>query len=228
MNKLTKKDIENFANEIWDFLFDNDLDSGVCIYFNNKRMTDKCTWNGDTYISERIIEEDMNPLDYFEYVNCEHILSMSFEGPLYDVLNYSFGQREDEFRNIFEKYGCYYELGNAWNLTAYPCDDNMEIEFTEYVHPKERINLYMWNTNIPSELRSIMDKWYVLSEAVGDKGSCVLGAGFYFTWNGDQYFMSACSPYQGSISWETSKDEVKAMLENISATDIYYSWGSMD
>ena len=228
MNKLTKKDIENFAYEIWDFLFDNDLDSDVCIYFNNKRMRNKCTWNGDNFISEFIIEEDMNPLDYFEYVNYEHILSMSFEGPLYEVLNYTFGKKEEKFRQIFEKHGFYYELGNAWNLSVYPSDDNMEIEFTEYVRPKERIYLYMWDRNIPTELREIMDKWYALSERAGDKGSCVLGAGFYFTWNEDQYFMTACSPWQGSISWETSKDDIKSMLENIGATDIYYSWGRMD
>lgn len=228
MNKLTKKDIENFANEIMDFLIKNGLDSGVCIYFNNKRIENKYTWNGDDFIPEFIVEEDMNPLDYFEYVNYEHILSMSFEGPLYEVLNYTFGKKEEKFRQIFEKYGVYFELGNAWNLSVYPSDDNMEIEFTEYVRPKERITLYMWDRNIPTELREIMDKWYALSEAVGDKGSCVLGAGFYFTWNEVPYFMSACSPYQGSISWETSKDEVKAMLENIGATEIYYSWGSMD
>ena len=47
---------------------------------------------------------------------------MSFEGPLYDVLNaYVPGwvKKEDEFRKLFEKYGFYYELGNAWNLSAY-------------------------------------------------------------------------------------------------------------
>ena len=47
---------------------------------------------------------------------------MSFEGELYDVLNgyaYGWGKRADEFRQIFEKYGVYFELGNAWNLTCY-------------------------------------------------------------------------------------------------------------
>ena len=49
----------------------------------------------------------------------ENILSMSFEGPLYYVLNgYEGGHLAEEFMKIFEKYGLYWELGNAWNLTA--------------------------------------------------------------------------------------------------------------
>ena len=44
---------------------------------------------------------------------------MSFEGPLYEVLNgYGSSHLEEEFVKIFDKYGLYYELGNAWNLTA--------------------------------------------------------------------------------------------------------------
>lgn len=44
---------------------------------------------------------------------------MSFEGPLYDVLNYEFGSLAAGLDAIFEKYGVYYELGNAWNLTLH-------------------------------------------------------------------------------------------------------------
>ena len=86
----------------------------------------------------------------------------------------------------------------------------------------------MWDNTIPTEMRSIMEKWYMLSNAVGDKGRCVIGAGFDFTWNGIDYHMCACSPYQGSISWETNKDDVKKMLEGIGATNIIYKWGMMD
>ena len=50
---------------------------------------------------------------------------MTFEGPLYEALNYGGydenpWQTEEELTAIFRKYGLYYELGNAWNLTAVP------------------------------------------------------------------------------------------------------------
>lgn len=226
--KLTKELIEQFANEIMKYLEKYHLDSDVCIYFNNKRMENKYDWRNPDEPPKRIIEENMNPLDYFEYVNYEHILSMSFEGPLYESLNYS-GYKEKGLRDIFEKYGVYWELGNAWNLSAYPIDDDIEIEFTPYNQPKEKINLYIWNKeNNPTELQNIMEIWYELSKSVGDQGSCVIGAGFDFTWRGDDYHMPACSPWQGSISWETHKDKINQVLEAIGATNIHYNWGVID
>jgi hypothetical protein len=47
---------------------------------------------------------------------------MSFEGPLYAVLNASVNgwvKLEDQFQKIFKKHGYYYELGYAWSLSAY-------------------------------------------------------------------------------------------------------------
>ena len=70
--------------------------------------------------------------------------------------------------------------------------------------------------------------WYNLSLKEGDKGSCVLGAGFRFEWKNNSYFMGACSPWQGSLSWEAHTDTIKQMLIDIGATDIYYDWGRMD
>lgn len=228
MKKLTRVDIELFAVDIMCYLTENDLDSDVCIYFNNKKIRHEYDWRTLDPKPKFIVEENMNPFDYFEYANHEHILSMSFEGPLYDELNYVYGKKTEGLEKIFKKYGCYFELGNAWNLSAYPLDDNMEIAFTAYEVPKEPIYLCMWDKSVVPELRTIMDRWYALSEAVGDKGSCVICAGFRFNWNGDEYFMNPCSPWQGSISWETHKEDIRHMLEDIGATDIIYDWGRMD
>jgi hypothetical protein len=185
-------------------------------------------WDDDyNYIPKWETTEDVNPHDYFEYCAYDHILSMSFEGPLHDVLNYTFGRKEEEFSAIFNKWGLYYEFGNSWNLSICPIDYNAEVEYTKYEQPKRTIYLYRGNNN-PFELQTIMDEWFVLSELVGDEGSCVLGAGFDFEWQGNKYFMPACSPYQGSISWETHKDRVQRALEDIGATNIYYRWGNMD
>jgi len=229
MRRLTKENIEELVRRIEAFLEAHELLSDVCIYFNNKRrawiwryMEDKCV------VTEK---DNVNPLDYFEYVNTEHILSMSFEGALYNVLNgYESVTLIDEFQNIFEEFDLYYELGDAWNLSCYPTDDDMEIEFTDYsasVKPEPEF-IYMHSKDAPSELRNIMLAWYKLSEMVGDIGSCVIGAGFKFEWNGKEYFMASCSPWQGSISWERHTDTIKTMLENIGATNIHYSYGRMD
>lgn len=229
MKTLTKTNIEELAQEIIGFLERSGLASDVSIYFNNKVMRNKGKYDDDyNYISKWETTENVDPHDYFEYAAYDHILSMSFEGPLYDVLNYTFGKMEEKFLSIFEKYGLYYELGNAWNLSAYLRDDDIEAEYTKYERPKKTIRLYFGNFLNPRELDDIMMTWYDLSKEVGEQGSCVLGAGFEFEWQGDKYFMPACSPYHGSISWETPKDTIKKMLEDIGATKIYYNWGHMD
>lgn len=227
MKKLTKQHIDQFASEIMEYLIKHELDMDVCIYYNNKRMSRKRDWRNMDALPKLVIEENMNPVDYFEYANYDHILSMSFEGPLYDSLNYT-GYAEDGLRKLFEKYGLYWELGHSWNLSAFLIDDETEVEYTQYQKPIEKIMLYSWKDNKPNELAKIMQKWYEMSKAVGDHGSCVIGAGFSFKWNGDEYFMCACSPYQGSISWETNKEDVRKMLEDAGATNIYYDWGCID
>lgn len=55
-----------------------------------------------------------------EFIRDNHELDKSFEGTLYDILN-----NHDMFvlQDLFSKYGLYYELGNAWNLSAYPINE---------------------------------------------------------------------------------------------------------
>ena len=82
--KLTKIKIEGMVKEIIDYLKANGLDDNVCIYFNNKRIKLSLNWDRENkkltpYVE---IDEDMNPLDYFEYANPKHILSMSFENEI--------------------------------------------------------------------------------------------------------------------------------------------------
>ena len=228
MKKLTKADIEQFAMDVLHYLEAHDLDSDVCIYFNNKRIKNEYDWRDPNPMPKLVVQENMNPFDYFEYANYDHVLSMSFEGPLYDELNYGGGAREEELLKIFEQYGFYWELGNMWNLSAYPLDDNMEIEFTPYGRPKERKELYMWDRSVHTVLRAIMDEWYKLSEQTGDIGGCTVGDGFEFEWNGDEYFMCPCSPYQGSVSYETHVGSIKKMLSDIGATNIHYNYGRLD
>lgn len=120
---LTIEQREQLATEIFKWLVEHELWVDTQIYFNgkcwstsNKNHTEFC------YNENRYFEYEAEPMDYFEYVREPNILSMSFEGNLYNVLNgYISGwvELEEEFRNIFDKYGLFFELGNAWNLTCY-------------------------------------------------------------------------------------------------------------
>ena len=229
MSKITKADIERLANEIIAFLEAYDIASSVSIYYNGNVVRSKAEYDSKYNATYTWVKTyDVDPHDYFEYAAYEHILSMSFEGGLYNVLNYSGGSKMDKFMKIFEKYGLYYELGNAWNLTCFLIDDDTEVEYTYYEKPKEVIYLYSCDFSNPVELQNIMDIWFDLSKKEGEGGSCVLGAGFKFEWNGDSYFMPAQSPWQGSLSWEEHKDVIHKMLEDVGATEIYYNWGRMD
>lgn len=121
---LTVEQREQLATEIFNWLVDRELWMDVAIYFNGKRWS---TANADhtefCYNERRYFEDVADPKDYFEYVRePENILSMSFEGSLYEVLNgYVRGwvKLEDEFRKIFDKYGLYYEMGGSWNLSCF-------------------------------------------------------------------------------------------------------------
>lgn len=119
----TSKQIELLATEIFNWLVDHEMWIDVQIYFNgtcwstsNKDHTEFC------YNEHKYFEYEAEPKDYFEYVREPNILSMSFEGSLYEILNaYVRGweKLEEEFRKIFEKHGLYFELGHAWNLTCF-------------------------------------------------------------------------------------------------------------
>jgi hypothetical protein len=125
-NVLTAEQREQLATEIFNWLVDNDLWIDVSIYFNGKRWSTMRKVGEEyefCYNERRYFESEADPKDYFEYVRePENILSMSFEGSLYEILNgyvRGWAKLEDEFRKIFDKYGVYPQMGNAWNLTCF-------------------------------------------------------------------------------------------------------------
>lgn len=116
--------MELLAKDIYKWCVKKDLWGDNIIYFNGKAWSSSPEWHGDQgkQIAENLYEyEGKNPKDYFEYGNPD-TLSMSFEGPLYHVLNgYTGGwsKIEQQFAKLFTKYDLYYELGYAWSLSAY-------------------------------------------------------------------------------------------------------------
>lgn len=116
--------MELLAKDIYKWCVKKKLWGDNCIYFNGKAWASWETWHDvkGKQIGDRLYEyEDKNPKDYFEWANPD-TLSMSFEGPLYHVLNANVSgwvKLEREFGKIFEKYGMYYEMGNSWNLAVF-------------------------------------------------------------------------------------------------------------
>lgn len=118
--KMCEKTIEQMAFDIRQFLLDWEMWVDVTIYFNGKAIStdDRNGHYGYNDPNKLFVLEDMDPKRYFEYAG--GILSMSFEGEFYYVVNYyEVAPAMDQFVAILDKYGCYFELGNAWNLSVY-------------------------------------------------------------------------------------------------------------
>lgn len=221
-NVLTKERIEGLALKILEVLQEKELDDALCIYYNNKRIS--------TYGGKKDIEENINPHNYFQYCAFDHIISISTEGGLYDILNYGAGRFPKKLENLFKELGIYWERGESWNLSFYPIDDNMEVEYTYYEDPREKEIVLSYGAvgKCPPEIENIMKAWYMLSTKEGDIGACILGAHFQFKYNGKKYKMLPCSPWQGEGSWTSYVSFVRSCLENIGATDIKWDCGVMD
>jgi hypothetical protein len=108
--------LKELAYKIADLLTEYNLDSDVAIYFNELRL--QCFTTNNT--KGWVLEEGFKGSEYTEYAN-DKTITMTFEGPLYDVLNsyMPLNHFHEKFYNILKKYDYYYELGNAWNLALY-------------------------------------------------------------------------------------------------------------
>lgn len=230
MKKLTKEGIESLALRIAKLLKDRELASDVRIYFNNRCIDfDSGHWDPveNTYVVNSKIIEDINPHDYFECAH-DHIISMSYEGPLYDYF-YNRCEFPRPIEELIRGAGLYYEHWDAWNLTFYVSEEDMEVEYTKYEKPEEAEYIWLYaDKYIPEELKRIMLLWHDLGWEYGDHGSCVIGARMDFRYNGKRYEMGPCTGWQGSESWEHFVPRIKEELIKIGATEISYDYGRLD
>ena len=117
MNKNEQRKNRDIANAIDQWGRKNSLLIDSRIYFNGKAYD----YNSD---GNKNVIEDILAEDYLEYADND-LVCMSFEGPLYAVLNENwcnsvYGELDMELTTILDGFGMYYELGNGWNLTIYP------------------------------------------------------------------------------------------------------------
>ena len=116
---------EKLALEILAFLRQHGMWQDTTIFFNGKALS---TSNYDRDNPQHHYDEQepftLDPfLPKFEYAAPpdRHILSMSWDGPLHNLLNYGepSWKLQEEFRQIFVRHGVWYEQGHSWNLTCY-------------------------------------------------------------------------------------------------------------
>lgn len=116
---------ERFAMKIIEWLARRELWYEVAIYVNGKCYSadgyDKTKnpvrlqtpKDGVTYYATDVTD----PTVIVEYANPD-LITMTFEGPLYQALNYD-SDTEQAFMDLFDRHGLYFEYGYAWSLSAY-------------------------------------------------------------------------------------------------------------
>lgn len=221
MEKLTKKRIEEMANDIANYCYKNNY-GDVILYYNNKRRFI------DYYGHERDeIQENINPHDYMEYVAYDHILSISSEGGL-DLEHEAFYVEKGGIEEIFNKYGCYSELGTGWYTSLYPEKSDMEVEYTIYDRPRKTHYIYRHNLNefLPElqKLIEIFDR--EISNCRKTNSCCVIGDGIKFDYKDKSYFFS--TNYNQSESPSEVISSLKRYLFSIGAENIKYNCGIID
>ena len=122
--KEFKTKAELCAFEIINFLIRHQLWQDVCVYVGKKRYT---CFDGEHYQYDStwdcvFRENDKKASDYVDYYS--DFLTMTFEGPFYDVINYNNSTKHcdkliEEFNDIIKKFNKYYELGHAWSLALH-------------------------------------------------------------------------------------------------------------
>lgn len=99
--KYTKENISDIAHSFMDNLSKEGLAQDVAVYFNGIRYSSYGTpvsedsWERTFCFYQDFTKDGVgkyDPNDYFDSVPEKHIMSVSFEGPLYNTLNGQNGQ----------------------------------------------------------------------------------------------------------------------------------------
>lgn len=226
---ITQLENMQIAMDVVDFLSKHDRWHDCTIMVGNVTVGSNCPRNTDDY--DTIALNDQHKA--FISASCENMWEGSLTTPMIIRSCDSLYHLED-FDSTIEKYGvkdAFWESADSNTLFVYIPDEYLcQFETCALIVPEpkeERVRIH-FGDDVPSELQNIMDYWYEQSRQNGDKGSCVFGAGIGFTYAGCRYFMCACSPWQGALSWEIGINNVEQMLRDIGATDVTYDPGRSD
>lgn len=122
--KYNKRNMTAVALQLIDYFNEKSLWSNVQIYVAGKRYTseklnadaiEKTTKNKTKYYCE----SDVDTNTYISHADPETI-NMTFEGPLYDLINYKdFDFIYNLTQKFISKYDLYFELYNTFTIVSY-------------------------------------------------------------------------------------------------------------
>lgn len=228
----TKKNIETIVEEFKKLLEEHNCQDDVRIYYcgyrdkNISRVYDKVR-NEYTEVNKWSYDCMCHPTQYCEYAPCKNIISFSSEGILSDLM-YSGAPKWLE--NFALKYSMYIECATSWFFYFAPNGDWDEWE-TDNMVIKNQSPIYLYRDedygNLP-ELRIIAKCWEKLCAMSKDEGSCAIGYGMFFVYQGTKYKMIPRSDKQGELSWTQWVDVIKSCLMDVGCTDIFWDCGHLD
>lgn len=229
MDFLTKNDLEKLADKVAKWA--NQYGKDWSIFYNGKRMG----YSFDLEKGyEKYIQDDVNPIDYCEYFPEHFIMGMSYDGAVYDAINW---YEYDELEELLKEYGLYLEHLDNCHCHFYELNDDMEVQYTIYTKPKEYCLIRpdycreRWTDKMvdyPKELDTIMELWKEYSSKGNHAGLCVIGEYVGFTYKGNNYRMSSQCVFQGEGHYHQCVEYIKPFLEKMGATDIYVNYGMLD
>lgn len=223
--KITKKDINGIAREIKKWATKHRM-YDYSLFYNGKRFG--FYHSEDWTKRKRKTISGINPLDYCEWFPEKFLLGLTCDGAMWECFNgYRYAKAYEELESILDKHGLYLELCDSCHATvACNFEDDSEVEYT--IFKKEKPIYIRTLDECPEEICPTMAVWHRLCVKHGDEGACVIGEYMEFRYKGELYRMIPPSPYQGSMSWETSVPHIKELLAEVGATEIYFNYGILD
>jgi hypothetical protein len=113
----------HMMEDIIEYCGDNEMLIDIYFYVNGHRYSVENKPGATPIKTGKYIYYDCGPADVTQIVeyNNPETLTMTFEGPLYDMYNgyYGSSSAEDAITKIANKYGLYPEQGFAWSLAMY-------------------------------------------------------------------------------------------------------------
>ncbi len=125
---MLKEKVYELVSVVVNFLDYNYANGDCKIYFNDTRyvhvLEDYPTIVWDNHKRDYIERASRTPWIlskdvYFEIADTAVVVCLDFYGSFYDIINAHFENqfiRQEEFRQLLEKFGYYYELYNNWHL----------------------------------------------------------------------------------------------------------------
>lgn len=130
-NTLTKDKKISIAENIISFMLKKGLFQEMAVYvcgycYTSYPRADYLKVRTPDGVYYRSHHNDVDVAQITSYCNPD-LITITFEGTFYNIVNADGTSKESmrleqEFSDLLEKYGLYYELGHAWNLSVYPIE----------------------------------------------------------------------------------------------------------